>query len=239
MLNNSVTILAAGKGTRLGMPFPKPLTPLADGKTIMERQLEAIKSTFGGITVNTVVGFQHEKITSAFPDERYHINDRFEHTNTSKSLLIALETSPEDHGMLWFNGDVVFDARLLSPIAALIAEDQSFVSVNTSSVGDEEVKYTVCEQGFINQLSKVVPTHEARGEAVGINFVSAQDKQALIESLRVVDDQDYFERGIELAIQHSENRYLPFDISGYGFGAMEVDFAGDLENANRALRAAS
>ena len=27
-------ILAAGMGTRLGRPWPKPLTPLADGRTI-------------------------------------------------------------------------------------------------------------------------------------------------------------------------------------------------------------
>ncbi len=31
-------ILAAGMGTRLGRPFPKPLTPLSDGRTIMEQQ---------------------------------------------------------------------------------------------------------------------------------------------------------------------------------------------------------
>ena len=30
----NVVILAAGMGTRLGMPHPKPLTPLADGRSI-------------------------------------------------------------------------------------------------------------------------------------------------------------------------------------------------------------
>ncbi len=33
-------ILAAGMGTRLGRPFPKPLTPLSDGRTIMEQQID-------------------------------------------------------------------------------------------------------------------------------------------------------------------------------------------------------
>ena len=33
-------ILAAGMGTRLGKPWPKPLTPLADGRTIMRQQMD-------------------------------------------------------------------------------------------------------------------------------------------------------------------------------------------------------
>ena len=33
-------ILAAGMGTRLGKPWPKPLTPLIDGRTIMRQQLD-------------------------------------------------------------------------------------------------------------------------------------------------------------------------------------------------------
>ncbi len=33
-----VVILAAGMGTRLGKPWPKPLTPLADGRSIMQQR---------------------------------------------------------------------------------------------------------------------------------------------------------------------------------------------------------
>jgi UDP-N-acetylglucosamine pyrophosphorylase len=42
-----VIILAAGMGTRLGKPWPKPLTPLKDGRTIMQQQMENITKTFG------------------------------------------------------------------------------------------------------------------------------------------------------------------------------------------------
>ena len=31
-MNTQAVILAAGMGTRLGKPWPKPLTPLADGQ---------------------------------------------------------------------------------------------------------------------------------------------------------------------------------------------------------------
>ena len=37
-----IIILAAGIGSRLGNPFPKPLTPLKDGKSIMQRQINNI-----------------------------------------------------------------------------------------------------------------------------------------------------------------------------------------------------
>ena len=41
-----IIILAAGIGSRLGNPFPKPLTPLKDGKSIMQRQIDNITTYF-------------------------------------------------------------------------------------------------------------------------------------------------------------------------------------------------
>ena len=68
------------------------------------------------------------------------------------------------------------------------------------------------------------------GEAVGINYVSAADKKTFIRHLTRVDDQDYFERGIELAIQNEGMHVEPMDISD--LYAVEIDFAEDLERAN-------
>ncbi|KZX21176.1 hypothetical protein ACH61_01687 [Rathayibacter tanaceti] len=68
------------------------------------------------------------------------------------------------------------------------------------------------------------------GEAVGINYVSASDKAALVRQLARVDAQDYFERGIELAIEQDSLLVEPMDISD--LYAVEVDFAEDLERAN-------
>jgi choline kinase len=48
--------------------------------------------------------------------------------------------------------------------------------------------------------------------------------------LKVVADQDYFERGIELAIEQNRLLIEPVDISD--LYAVEVDFAEDLERAN-------
>ncbi len=223
-----VVILAAGLGTRLGRPLPKPLTVLADGRTIMEQQLDNVRATFGDAgRVMTVVGFKMDLVMERFPEVLYAYNQDYDQTNTSKSLLKALRLS-HDGGVLWFNGDVVFDAAILARVKPTMAQDQSFVCVNTAAVGDEEVKYTTDGDGFVRELSKTVV--DGAGEAVGINFVSSRDKDVLIQHLEKCDDGDYFERAIETAIAEHGLRVRPVDISD--LFAVEVDFEADLVRAN-------
>ena len=224
-------ILAAGMGTRLGRPFPKPLTPLSDGRTIMEQQIDNLRQVFGAdVRITTVVGFKLDLILEAFPDVTYIYNEAYDQTNTNRSLLKALRLST-DGGVLWMNGDVVFDPQVLKKVNDLMEADTSFICVDTAVVGDEEVKYTVDDDGYVDELSKQVVN--ARGEAVGINFVSASDKPTLIDRLSECSDADYFERGIELAISHDSMRVIPVDIGE--FFAVEVDFEEDLTRANEYL----
>lgn len=231
-MRQQVVILAAGRGTRLARPHPKPLTPLVDGRTILARQLHNIASAFPTAQVYVVVGYKLEMILEAHPDELFVYNEAYDETNTSQSLLRALRATA-DGGVLWMNGDVVFDPSLLVRTARLIEADQSFVAVNTARVGAEEVKYTVDAAGLIDQLSK--QTEPALGEAIGVNFVSAADKPTLIRRLAEVDDQDYFERGIELAIAQDGLRFAPLNISD--LVAVEIDTVEDLEAANLATSA--
>lgn len=227
-MSKQVIILAAGMGTRLARPLPKPLTELRDGRSIMKQQMDNLAQAFGdNFRAMIVVGFKLEAIIERFPEATFVYNELYDQTNTSKSLLKALRAS-NDGGALWLNGDVVFDPEVLNRVLPLIEADQSFVVVNTAKVSDEEVKYTLSADGYIAQLSKQV--QNGLGEAVGINFVSSGDKQALIKRLAGVDDQDYFERGIEVGIESDGLRFQAVDISD--LYAVEVDFAEDLERAN-------
>jgi choline kinase len=227
-MSKQVIILAAGMGTRLARPLPKPLTELRDGRSIMKQQMDNLAQAFGdNFRAMIVVGFKLEAIIERFPEATFVYNELYDQTNTSKSLLKALRAS-NDGGALWLNGDVVFDPEVLNRVLPLIEADQSFVVVNTAKVSDEEVKYTLSGDGYIDQLSKQVVN--GLGEAVGINFVSSKDKQALIKRLAGVDDQDYFERGIEVGIESDGLRFQAVDISD--LYAVEVDFAEDLERAN-------
>ena len=226
-----VVILAAGMGTRLGKPWPKPLTPLADGRSIMAQQLENVEKVFGReARVTIVVGFKMEMIMEAHPNAAFIYNEVYDQTNTSKSLLKALRASQES-GVLWLNGDVVFDPRVLERVQSRMREEKSFVCVNTSATSDEEIKYTVDSNGNISSLSKQVVN--ALGEAVGINFIGKGEKAAVIKHLEECADNDYFERGLELAIEKAGIKLEPVDISD--LFAVEVDFQADLERANKGL----
>jgi len=227
-VTTQIVILAAGMGSRLGRSLPKPLTELADGRTIMQQQFDNIDHAFGSAAhVTIVVGYKLEHIIEAFPRASFVYNEQYDQTNTSKSLMRALQASSPG-GVLWMNGDVVFDPTVLERAAMLVAREQSFVSVNTSKVSDEEVKYTTDAEGYIRELSKTVKN--GLGEAVGINYISRDDKATLIRHLKRVGDQDYFERGLELAIEQDRLLVEPVDISD--LYAVEVDFAEDLERAN-------
>jgi choline kinase len=227
-----VVILAAGMGTRLGKPWPKPLTQLSDGRSIMQQQMENVQTVFGDkARVTVVVGFKLEMIMEAHPTASFVYNEVYDQTNTSKSLLRALRASQES-GVLWLNGDVVFDHKVLERVADRIAADKSFVCVNTSATADEEVKYTVDAQGYIKELSKTVKG--ALGEAVGINFISSREKADVITQLEACAEQDYFERGLELAIEKNGIEMEPVDISD--LFAVEVDFQADLDRANEGLK---
>jgi choline kinase len=227
-----VVILAAGMGTRLGKPWPKPLTQLSDGRSIMQQQMENVQTVFGDkARVTVVVGFKLEMIMEAHPTASFVYNEVYDQTNTSKSLLRALRASQES-GVLWLNGDVVFDHKVLDRVADRIAADKSFVCVNTSTTAEEEVKYTVDAQGYIKELSKTVKG--ALGEAVGINFISSREKADVIIQLEACGEQDYFERGLELAIEKHGLQMEPIDISD--LFAVEVDFQDDLDRANKGLK---
>lgn len=221
-------ILAAGMGTRLGRALPKPLTPLRDGRSILRQQVDNLRSEFGKqLPITVVVGFKATLVMEAAPKLLFAYNPRYDSTNTAKSLLRALRTS-QPGGVLWLNGDVVFDPRLLAVLRPHLDADESVVSVNTSAVADEEIKYTVDADGFVAQLSKTVVG--GLGEAVGINHVSSTDKRVLVEHLKACARTDYFERAVETATAGSGLRFRPVDISAYS--AVEVDFEEDLARAD-------
>ncbi|GMA88396.1 hypothetical protein GCM10025868_36460 [Angustibacter aerolatus] len=56
-----VTILAAGMGTRLGRPAPKPLTPSTTGARSSPSRLDNVREVLGeAARLVVVVGFKHE-----------------------------------------------------------------------------------------------------------------------------------------------------------------------------------
>lgn len=230
-------ILAAGKGTRLGKEHPKTLTVLDNGETILGRQLKNIRAAFGDkATINIVVGYKMEEIIAQFDNVNFIFNEAYDTTNTSKSLLKALTKIEPNVDVIWMNGDVVFDNNLLQVLKdKLEVNKQPTVTVNSSKVGEEEVKYSLDAEGNITALSKTIDVMDALGESVGINFVPVSERENLKNALALVDNNDYFEKGIELSIYTNDSKYKVFDITALGFNATEVDFEEDLVLANASL----
>ncbi|MGQ0468143.1 MAG: phosphocholine cytidylyltransferase family protein [Sporichthyaceae bacterium] len=222
-----VVVLAAGTGTRPGQPMPRALTALASGRPILAHQIDGIRSVFGTTArITAVVGFKKEMIMEIFPWLSFTYNERYDSTNTAKSLLRGLSATGPG-GVLWINGDVVFDHRLLARVRPLMGAGESFVCVNTAAVGEEQVAYTRTADGLIETLSKTVRGGE--GEAVGVNYVCAADKPVLLSHLAACCDRDYFERAIETAIE-AGMRVLPVDTGDYW--TVEIDVDADLARAN-------
>ncbi len=219
-------ILAAGIGSRLSRPFPKSLSVLPYGETILGRQVRILKD-LGVKEIIIVVGFKMTLIMENFPEVYYKYNPNYYITNTSKSLLCAIDDLDDD--VLWMNGDVVFDKAIIRKILKI--KDENFVCVDCKSCGDEEVKYTRDADGYINEISKEV--RNAEGEAVGINMIRKKDLKTYAEALRKCDDNDYFEKGIEIII-HDGIKIKPIDISEHK--CIEVDFEEDWISAQASFQ---
>jgi choline kinase len=219
-------ILLAGMGSRLGRPHPKSMTQLDDNQTILSRQLSTLRQH--GLQICCVVGFKKDLIMEEAADCLFVYNADYDCTNTSKSLLSALGHF-QNKDVLWLNGDVVFDPQIIDRI---LAAKESTVAVNSARVAEEEIKYSLNADGYISQISK--QNTEAQGEAVGINLIKQEWMASFCEKLEQVDDQDYFERAMELLIDESGNVFKPLDISE--LGCIEVDFEDDLAVAREMVK---
>lgn len=220
-----IVILAAGLGSRLAADLPKPLSLLADGRTILQRQLDILGAAFGLHNVMLVVGYRKELLIDAAPDVAFAFNPRFAATNTSQSLLRGLRVTGDDE-VLWLNGDVVFDEAIGPSLQEAVSQGRSFVGVTLGPTAAEEVKFALDSEGRISLLSKQVT--ESPGEAIGINFVTSSDKPALVAGLTSCLPSDYFERGIELALPLGAS-FDPLDLTEYR--CIEVDSEQDLDAA--------
>lgn len=222
-----IVILAAGTGSRLsnGEELPKCLTPLSDGKSILEHQISQFKKLVPSKNIIIVVGYQKEEIIQHYPDCIFVESANFANENTAKSLEKSLPAVDDD--LLWINGDVLFHPTVLEQVVAF---KQNCMVVIEKQVGDEEVKYRTDGEGNITAVSKEVK--EAQGEAVGINFFTKEAIPLLWKHLKECHPQDYFEKAIEGCISEGlEVKALPTSPDT----CIEIDFPEDLTKANTLL----
>ncbi len=224
-----VVILAAGIGLRIGHDRPKALLEFADGRTILQHQIDGLTRYLERRQIWVVVGFQKDRIASNFPALNYIENPDYRTTNTACSLLLALERL-RGSTVLFLEGDIVCDHRVFQRVLGF---DGPAMAVHRIPTGDEEMKYTTGPDGTIARLSKGLTNGE--GEALAVNKFDAVLNETFIHHLRRCRKMDFFERAIEGCIGDG-TAIFPVDVSDlYG---IEIDFPEDLEAANALLRSA-
>jgi len=224
-----IVILAAGIGSRLGFEIPKALVNLDRNTTILDFQIKSLKGYFNLSDIIIVVGYKKNLIFRKYPGFKYAINTKYKYTNTSKSLLAGVNLDNNDEDIIYINGDVVFEPKIIE----LMCENTKYnlICVNNEKVGEEEVKYNLDENGNIKCLSKYV--EDPLGEAVGINYIKKDYLTIFKNCLNQCNDHDYHEKAVELAIERGI-KFSPLNI-GKRF-CIEIDFEKDLELVKKRLK---
>ena len=220
-------ILAAGVGSRFNSPKPKSLSQLNVTTTVLNHQIKCLSSRIGLENIWIVVGYKKNIIQKKFPKLNFVHNPKYLSTNTSKSLLLALEKIDDD--VLCLAGDIYFDEEVLDLI---LSSNHSACIVDKKECGNEEMKYDLSDNGFIRKLSKVLKYPE--GEAIGIDLIKKDDLDLFREELKFLDDKDYFSKGLENLIRQKKLKLLPIYIGN--LFCMEFDYPHEFEKIKQFLK---
>jgi choline kinase len=233
----AAVILVAGIGSRL-RPItdtrPKALAPVGD-ETILGRAVRLLLD-FGISRLILATGYREDAVRAAVAGLPCEVvfcpNPRFESTQNSVSLALCRE-AVAGRSFFKLDGDVVFDAELLTRIAAPKAELSA--GVDSSRKLDAEAMKVVVEGSSIRRFGKGVPLSESHGESIGIERISASASNKLFDALdaRIAAGVTnlYYEDVYSEMIARGELAADAADVSGLRW--TEVDTFEDLEAARR------
>ncbi len=238
-------ILAAGISSRL-RPLtndrPKCLLPVA-GVPILRRSLGALHS-LGIRDVVMVLGYLEEQIRAAvrewFPDlaVEYHLAPDYASTQNGASLLAA-RPALEGQAFLLLDGDIVFDAGVVS--ALLDSEHEDCLALRPADdLGDEEVKVVTDAGGKVRRIHVTLPPEDAAGESIGVERFSAATSRVLFQTLeeRIATHgprHEYYEKSFDELITRGVLTMYAVDVGQHY--CCEIDTHEDLAAVDRALTA--
>ncbi len=235
-------LLAAGQATRL-RPLtdncPKCLLSVGN-ESILERAIRILGER--GITKFTVVdGFCGDMIRQtlgrAFPhfDFRFIRNEVYQSTNNAWSLMLADCTPGEPIFLL--DSDILFEPAVIDRILAGEAPNRLGLRT-TGSVGEEEMKVSLGDDGRVINLTKEMPVNEAAGESVGLEVFSGEFVTAMMKVLtrRMKTDgyvNEYYEAAF-VELMEAGHKVMPIDLGD--ILCMEIDTPEDLDSAREVFK---
>ena len=155
------------------------------------------------------------------PGPAVRLQPALRHARTPRRACCAGCRTSRDGGVLWLNGDVVFDPAVLEHVLALGPGRRELRlrrhRDRRRRGGQVHPRRRRLHPGAVQDRRR-----RARRGRRASTTSPARTRPALIEHLDACGDQDYFERAIETAIELEGLRFRPLDISA--FSAVEVDF---------------
>jgi choline kinase len=233
-------ILCAGRGGRLRPRTddrPKCLLRVG-GREILGRCLNNLNRC--GIRKSVLVtGYKSEMIEAfvragGWTGARFVANPDFATTNTAVSLRLALRDVSSD--VILINGDVLFDANLLSDLIAS-PEANGVVIDREIALNAEEVK-VVARGGHVLRIGKDLDPAVCAGEAIGIYKIGRETLPDLIRAYEELEGRGerghYFEKGFEMVC--GDGRGRTFGLTGTdGRPWVEIDTPEDFAHAERSV----
>src|SRR5258706_3295968 len=236
-------VLAAGAGRRLRPHtdhLPKPLVALDDGSTVLDHILDNFAA--GGLArASIIVGYCAEAIEARRGDlESRHglqvdliINDHPEERNNAYSLWCAREVL--SRGALMANGDTLHPPSVQDVLMAHPRSGSIRLAIDDiKSLGDEEMKVSISDEGLLQRISKHLP-HSSSGEYIGVALIPADAAPELIDSLERTWKHDA-SQFYEAAFQDLATRGVEIETRSIGaVDWVEIDNLDDLNRANALL----
>jgi choline kinase len=232
-------ILAAGVGSRLRpltLDRPKCLVPL-DGETILGRMVRLL--TAAGVRELVVsTGYAAPMVAAALQGAAMRVtlvhNPDYEVTQNAVSLRRALDVAPPGP-VIKFDGDLVFSAALL---ARGLDGDGSVVLVDDRAPPRDEAMKVACEAERALRFGKGLDPAMCRGESIGVERFSAEDRETITAVLREAHDAGetncYYEDLYDRAIARGVSLRV---VSVADLPWTEVDDHDDLARARSLVRA--
>jgi choline kinase len=195
-----VVILAAGIGSRLRPlteKVPKAMVP-CKGKPLLDYILNALSSL--NIEEYIIVTGYLSKIIEDYLKPRkekftFIYNEKFDTAGNAYSLLKA-KKHVLNQSFFKIDSDLIFVPEIANRLLEAPGDIRLSVDIK-DSMGDEEMKIKVDQNGKIINLSKEIVPEEALGESIGIEFISEKGSQPLFEELEKMMneglDQEYYE----------------------------------------------
>ncbi len=142
----TVIIPAAGKGVRRQSAS---LEQLPNGESLINYQLKTVRRAYKNCDIIVVIGHERRNILDTITESvRIVENENYLHTNTARSVQLALQICPQIGNILLIHGDVFFNEEaikhLFGGMSCLVLDDLELQNENAVGIIQQNDRILQC-----------------------------------------------------------------------------------------------